>query len=57
MSLDINIHSSEEEENIHVQVEIPKAVYNAAKGIIASVDAGKTLLHEIRQIIKDKDDV
>ena len=57
MGLEVNIHSSEEEDSIRVHVDIPKQVYTAIKGIAASVDAGKTIIQEIHQLFKDKDDV
>lgn len=57
MPLEVNIHSSEEEDSIRIQIDIPKQVYDAVKGIAASVDAGKTLIQEIQQLWKGKDNV
>ena len=57
MALDINIHSSEEEENIHIQVAIPKVIYDTFKGIVTSADAGKIILNEVRKLLRNKEDV
>ena len=57
MGLDINIHSSEEEDNIHVQVDVPKTVYKTVKSIFASIEAGKQIIQEIRKQLGGKDNV
>ena len=57
MALDVQINSSEEENNIRVQVDIPPEVFEAVKSLASAFDAGKTLIGELRELFKGKDHV
>ena len=54
MALDVQINSSEEEDNIRVQVDVPPEVFEAVKSLASAFDAGKTLVGELRQLFKGK---
>ncbi len=61
MGLDVEINSSDEEENVRIHIEVPKSMYEAIKGISNILNTSKALLQDVNHLMhnsnEDKPDV
>ena len=56
MGLDVEINSSDEEENVRINIEVHKSMYEAIKGISNILNTGKALLQDVNHLMHNNDE-